>query len=237
MAYTPPVTFSNGSTVNAADVKASFDDLQAYVNGGASVGDYKTISAWAGQQHFVRPRYNGVTNTWQGVTGAATQATRGLETGRYTYANRPTSQRVDGSVEWQWIPGTVKQLVVPRSARAILLQFSFSARVYGDGTVNSGAGYGSPFVHVRGFLTGGSPRDVSDLQGLADLDPLTEHQLQIEVAGSYFSSPKQRRDHQSGYKLVENKPAGVYTVGLAQQSNVPRVRIWRWSVTAEAWMV
>ena len=233
MSYSPPNIFVNGSPVVAEDVQGNLSAMRDYVNAGAVAGDLKTSAAWANQQHFVRPTYDGVRDVWEGPTGFTAQAQRPLSTGRYSYAQRATSTRQSGSGTWRWLPGTAKELVVPRGARAVLLQFSFSGVCVTDSTVATGTTFGFPGVDVRAFLS--TPAAL----GPAFTDSLTEHLLQVEDARSAaeVSSPITRRGHHSGFILLENLSAQVLTMGLAAKGTLPKGRIWRWSVTAEGWMV
>ena len=244
MSYTPPSTFVSGQVIAAADVQGNIDAMQSYANGGIISGDLASTT-WCQQQHIVAPEYNPTKSTLQAVSGAVSEAERPTFTGRYSYAQRATSNQLSGVTAWQWVPGTVQQFIVPRSARAILLQFDFSGTTgaYGTADVNGGIGkFGHPTTKIRAFLTAADLRDIGQLNGLSDLSQFTEHQAQISAKASngpldeshsYFS----RRDHHSGFILKENVGAGVYTLGLATQSTNPNFRVKRWNVVAEAWMV
>lgn len=244
MSYTPPVTFVSGNIIAAADLQNNTDAIQSYANGGVTSGDLAT-SAWCEQQYIVAPEYNATTATLQAVSGAVSEAERPSFTGRYSYAMRATSNQLDGIAAWQWVPGTVQQFILPRSARAILLQFHCGGTtgVYSRSDVNTGSGkFGDPVTKLRAFLTAQDIEDIGELNGLSDLSQFTEHQVQIEAnanngAFDESHSPRARRDHYSGVILKENVGAGVYTFGLAAQSTNPKFRMWRWNVVAEAWMV
>lgn len=244
MSYTPPNTFVSGQVIAAADVQGNIDALQAYANGGVVQADLAN-TAWCQQEHIVAPEFNPVTNTLQAVSGAVSQAGRPTFTGRYTYAMRATSNTMADVEAYQWVPGTTQQIVVPRFARAILLQFCFGGTtdIYQNADVAAGVGkFGSPQTVVRAFLTSGDITDIQDLVGLSSLDQFTEHEVQILAKADSGSlneshSANARRDHYSGFMLLENVTAGVYTFGLAAKSTNPKLRIFRWNVVAEAWMV
>lgn len=244
MSYTPTTTFVSGNVIAAADLQGNIDGMQSYANGGVVPGDL-LASTWCEQQHVVAPEYNATTATLQAVSGSTSEAERPTFTGRYSYAQRATSNQGVGVTVWQWVPGTVQQFVVPRSARAILLQFGCAGTTggYENADVAGGiAGFGQPVTKLRAFLTSMDLQDISDLNGLGDLSMFTEHQVQIEAPANVSTQNKSfskqaRRDHYSGFILQENLGPGVYTLGLATQSTNPKFRMWRWNVVAEAWMV
>ena len=243
MSFTPTNTFVPGTTVLGADVQKNLEDLQAYNNGGVSSADMAT-SAWCRQQHVVRPAYRPITSTLQCVSGSVSEAARPRDVSRYTYVQRATSERATGSQSWQFIPGTLRQIIVPRGARAMLLQYGFSGTTGPeDSTYAAGAAlYGAPQATVRAFMTVAPIDSVSDLVGLSDLDSFTEHiippeQSSVVTTHNTIRAGKARRDHHSGFKLFTNAAPGTYTVGLAGTGSLPKLRIWRWNVVAEAWMV
>lgn len=237
MSYVPPVTFAPGTTILASGVQANLDAMQEYNNGGVIAADLRTSAPWVAQQHMVRPTYDGVRRVWEGVSGISAASGRAEVVGRYTYAMRATSSPSSTSAVWQFVPGTAKLLIVPRSLRTLHLQYSFSGKTASDSTVAAaGAAFGSPVTKVRAFMATGKVRDVADLVGLGSLSLFQEHQLQIEDDQD-VGDGRLRRGHQSGFKLLTNVAAGVYTVGLAAQSTCPKTRVWRWSVCAEGWMV
>lgn len=244
MSYSPPNTFVSGTVIAASDVQGNTDAIQAYANGGIISGDLAS-TAWCEQQHVVAPEYNATTSTLQAVSGSVSEAERPRFTGRYSYAQRATSNQIAGIEAWQWVPGTVQQFIVPRSARAILLQFDFGGTTakYTNADVAGGiAKFGQPVTVFRAFLTSSDIEDIGDLTGLSDLSQFTEHRVQVEAEANNGAldeshSARARRDHYSGFILKENVPAGVYTFGLAAKSTNPKFRVWRWNVLAEAWMV
>lgn len=244
MSYTPPNTFVSGQVIAATDVQGNIDALQSYANGGVVSSDLASTN-WCQQQHVVAPQYSPVSSTLQAVSGAVGESERPIFTGRYTYAMRATSNQTANITAYQWVPGTTTQIVVPRKVRAILLQFDFSGTTstFTRADVNAGISkFGNPVTIVRAFLTSQRLDDIGQLNGFTDLDPFTEHRIQIEANAGVNTqnssfSPKARRDHQSGFILKEDVAAGVYTFGLATQSTNPKLRIWRWNVVAEAWMV
>lgn len=244
MSYSPPATFVSGNIIAAADVQNNTDAIQSYANGGVVSGDLAN-SAWCEQQHIVAPEYNATTSTLQSVSGAVSESGRPTFTGRYSYAMRATSNQFADITAWQWVPGTVQQFILPRSARAILLQFHCGGTTseYTNGDVAGGISqFGAPVTILRAFLTATDLEDIGDLNGLSDLSQFTEHRVQIEAKANNGAldeshSAKARRDHYSGVVLKENVNAGVYTFGLAAQSTNPKFRMWRWNVVAEAWMV
>lgn len=233
MAYSPPNVFVNGSVAQAADLQENLDAVRDYGNGGVVAGDLRTSSPWLAQQHFVRPRFDPVRDLWRGVTGFVSHTQRPLEVGRYTYVQRATSTREGSAGDWTWLPGTAKELVIPRAMRACLLQYSFGGVCVTDSTVATGTTYGFPGVDVRAFVaplgqTGPSLTNAS-----------TEHLLQVEDARSAaeVSSAITRRGHHSGFILLENLAAQTLVMGLAGRGTLPKGRIWRWSVTVEGWVV
>ena len=244
MSYSPPVTFVSGNIIAAADVQSNTDAIQAYANGGIVSTDLSN-STWCEQQHIVAPEYNATTSTLQSVSGAVSESERPTFTGRYSYAMRATSNQLLDVTAWQWVPGTVQQFILPRSARAVLLQFHCGGTTeeFTTSDVSNGiAQFGLPVTILRAFLTNTELEDIGNLNGLVDLSQYTEHRVQIEARANSGTlntshSPKARRDHYSGVILHENVPAGVYTFGLATQSTNPKFRMWRWNVVAEAWMV
>lgn len=245
MSYTPPNTFVAGTAISAADVQGNIDAIQDYANDQIPSGDL-AATAWCRQQHIVSPEYNPTTQTIQMVSGSVSESERPRFTSRYTYAQRVNSNSAGAVTAWQWVPGTVQQFIVPRSARALFLQFQFSGTT---GVLNrtnitpAVAQYGQPVTIVRAFLTASKLEDIGQLNGLGDLDQFTEHRIQPEAernSGTPLDesfSAKASRDHHSGCILKENVGAGVYTFGLATQSTHPKFRIWRWNVVTEAWMV
>jgi hypothetical protein len=244
VSYSPPVTFVSGNIIAAAHVQNNTDAIQSYANGGVVSGDLAN-STWCEQQHIVAPEYNATTATLQSVSGAVSESERPTFTGRYSYAMRATSNQFADITAWQWVPGTVQQFILPRSARAILLQFHCGGTTseYTNSDVAGGIlQFGEPVTILRAFLTATDLEDIGDLNGLSDLSQFTEHRVQIEAKASNGTldeshSAKARRDHYSGVILKENVNAGVYTFGLATQSTNPKFRMWRWNVVAEAWMV
>ena len=205
MSYTPTTTFVSGNVIAAADLQGNIDGMQSYANGGVVPGDL-LASTWCEQQHVVAPEYNATTATLQAVSGSTSEAERPTFTGRYSYAQRATSNQGVGVTVWQWVPGTVQQFVVPRSARAILLQFGCAGTTggYENADVAGGiAGFGQPVTKLRAFLTSMDLQDISDLNGLGDLSMFTEHQVQIEAPANVSTQNKSfskqaRRDHYSG---------------------------------------
>ena len=247
MSYTPPNTFVAGAAINAADVQGNIDAIQDYANDRIPSGDL-AATAWCKQQHIVSPEHNPTTQTTQMVSGSISEAERPRFTSRYTYAQRANSNTGTGIGAWQWVPGTVQQFVVPRSARALLLQFQFSGTTSVLNRTNITAGtakFGEPVTIVRAFLTPGNISDLSSLNTTGYLSTFTEHRIQPETRrGTPVGTPldcsncaRASRDHHSGRLLQENVSANVYTFGLATQSTHPKFRIWRWNVVTEAWMV
>ena len=141
MSYAPTTTFVSGTVIAAADLQGNIDGMQSYANGGVVPGDL-LASTWCEQQHVVAPEYNATTATLQAVSGSVSEAERPTFTGRYSYAQRATSNQIAGITAWQWVPGTVQQFIIPRGARAILLQFDCAGTTdtYGAADVQGGSG-------------------------------------------------------------------------------------------------
>jgi hypothetical protein len=232
MSYTPPHTFSAGTSIQAAILQENLQEIQEYANGGVIAGDLST-SPWVEQQHIVRPSYESATRTFTAVSGVSSAAGRGKFLGRYTYVQRATSTRNEDVSVWQFIPGTFSRIELPRAPKAMLVQFSFSGTTPTDSTVATGTSYGFPGSDVRMVLFPGDITDPSDLQSP---DLFTEHLLQVED-GQSIGVGVGRRDHQSGFALIEGVGNTLWSIGLVGRSTMPNTRIWRWNVAIESWMV
>lgn len=233
MSYTPPNTFTSATVVQAALVQENLAEMQAYANGGVVAGDLST-AVWAETQHIVRPSYEGATQTLTAVSGTSSAAGRGEFVGRYTYVQRATSTRNDDVSVWQFIPGTWKEIELPRAPKALLVQFSFSGTTPSDATVATGTGMGFPGTDVSLVMFPGRVDDTSDIQSPS---LMAEHRLQAEDDADIGADGQARRDHQSGFQLVEGVGNTLWSIGLVGRSTMPNTRIWRWSVAIESWTV
>lgn len=232
MSYTPPHTFSSGTSIQAAILQENLQEMQEYANGGVIAGDLAT-SAWAEQQHIVRPSYESATRTFTAVSGVSTAAGRGEFLGRYTYVQRATSTRNEDVSVYQFIPGTFSRVELPRIPKALFIQFSFSGTTPTDSTVSTTTDYGFPGSDVRLLVY---PGEITDGSNLQSPELLTEHLLQVED-GQSIGVGAARRDHQSGFHMIANPGNRLFSIGLVGKSTMPNTRIWRWNVAIESWMV
>lgn len=233
MSYSPPHTFSSGTIIQASQVQQNLEAMQAYGNGGVVSGDLAT-APWVETQHIVRPSFEATTRTLTAVSGVSSAAGRGEFANRFTYAQRATSKRTDDIAVWQFVPGTWREIELPRAPKAMLVQFSFGATTPSDSTVTTGTAMGFPGTDVSLVLFPGRVDSTSDIQSPS---LMAEHRLQVEDNNGIGSSGVTRRDHQSGFELIQGVGNTLWSIGLVGRSTMPNTRIWRWSVVIEAWTV
>jgi hypothetical protein len=93
---------------------------------------------------------------------------------------------------------------------------------------------GFPGTDVSLVLFPGRVDSTSDIQSPS---LMAEHRLQVEDNNGIGSDGVTRRDHQSGFELIQGVGNTLWSIGLVGRSTMPNTRIWRWSVVIEAWTV
>ena len=68
MAYTPPTTFADGTTLTAANLEGNSQALRVYLHQGIIAGDFEA-SKWIDTRHIQAPVYDAIKGLQHGVTG------------------------------------------------------------------------------------------------------------------------------------------------------------------------
>lgn len=68
MAYTPPNTFVDGTTLASADIQGNEDALKVYLHRGIASGDFESAK-WIETRHIQPPTYESFSGIQHGVTG------------------------------------------------------------------------------------------------------------------------------------------------------------------------
>jgi len=107
-----PNTFVPGTPIEADKVHENLTAVRKWVNGGMVSGDLATAPAWLDRQHIVRPRYDGITNTFYFVSsilgGQQYGTTPTFAIPRQTYVDMATTDpnAVYAVENYKTVPGT-----------------------------------------------------------------------------------------------------------------------------------
>lgn len=107
MAYTPPVTFTNGTILVAGDLQNNDNALRVYLHEDITSADLQQ-SQWINTQHIQPPSYSPIAGVQHGVTGHQGGQWAGGTTAAFTFATSYLTggARTVSHAKWEVIPGT-----------------------------------------------------------------------------------------------------------------------------------
>jgi hypothetical protein len=107
MAYSPPVTFTAGTVLTAADLQSNDDALRVYLHEDISTADLQT-AAWVDTRHVQPPSYSPILGVQSGVTGFQGSQWAGGVKAAFTFCSSFVTggARDLDTAQWMVIPGT-----------------------------------------------------------------------------------------------------------------------------------
>jgi len=237
MAYTPPNTFADGTTLVAAELEGNLQALRAYLHRSVLSGDIET-SKWIDTRHVQPPDYDAFTGLQHGVTGyqggqwaGGTQIRLQFATKYLSGNGRPESETFHA------IPQSAVSLAL-RQPAFCLFHYWFELE---NGRDSSTAAYQLPVAERRVFVvpyTGVGPFESGD--AYAHRARVQETRNVNESLGSSYPIGLDRPfvlaggygAKQGTFALSRDSP-GTITFGLAAQSLTDRCGIVNWGFAAE----
>ena len=238
MAYSAPTTFSDGTTLLAAEVEGNFDALRVYLHEGIVAGDFESAK-WIQTRHIQPPDFQPFTGVQHGVTGHQGGQWAGGVNIRMTFATKFLTGNGQQDVNtFANIPNTSFTLDIRRSA-SVLFHYWFELE---SGNDNSVAAY-----------------QVAQAERAVFIAPWFDS---IDTAYSTYRHAAQETRNQN-YAIANNFPNGVSETfvqgggygakqgtiyktanassrlrfGLASHSRVDRVGIVNWGIAAEVFYI
>jgi hypothetical protein len=230
MAYAPPNTFVNGTTLQSVDVQGNTDALRVYLHENIANSDL-LASQFVDRRHIQPPTFDPIRGLQHGVSGWQGGQWSGGVGVRCTFTTSSiTGRRYTGAEEWVNLPGTGLTLDVRAPATCLFHYFweieagpDEGAR--GPGT-NARYAYVAPFVGNVGLTISSASQEVVNnfggwVPGVAD--------------------PKGARNpynwtgygQHDGVHLHTASGPQQYTVGLSTLSFIRRSVVINWGIAVE----
>lgn len=233
MAYTPPNTFSNGTTLTSADVEGNFDALRIYLHENIAAGDFEA-STWIERRHIQPPTYQSYTGIQHGVSGHQGGQWAGSANIRLTFATKFLTGNGQPTVNtFHHIPNTSFTLDI-RRAGTMLFHYWFEVEAGND---NSTASYQVAEADRTVFVApwiGSVDSAFSTYRARAQE---TRNQA-YPIANAYPNGISETFVQGGGYgskqgTLVASTSLGRVSFGLAAHSRIDRVGVVNWGIAAE----
>lgn len=236
MAYSPPVTFTNGTPLDAADLLSNDDALRAYLHEGVANGDLRTSARWVETRHIQQPNYEPVAGLQTGVSGTSGGHTSGGPRTRLTFVSSfIAGTGRGGDPQWAMVPETSLELDTRRSGRA-LYHWSLEAWVGPDDvptSTNPTASdarrvYLAPAVVRGGVITPSTSRAQEVRQN-------QDNWLTASPGGAEYPFNLSGYGLRAGTHLVTFGTGERLSIGLALYSQVMSSVVFNWSIAVEAY--
>lgn len=213
-----PVTFTDGTSITAADMGLNLDTIGKWANGGITGSDLSNTT-WVERKHLVRPSWDGISTTWHFmsclVSGQAfSPATSSYSTSRYSYTNYQTQGASSLST---CIPSTGFSFRLPRTA-IVIYQFSGNVITNYDSTRPSGN------TQIRVII---------DRLGIAPIIPSAPILYATADTSSGVSGLTFMPRNPLECSVVQTMSAGDHTVELVADSSATKTMLVAWTISLE----
>lgn len=233
MAYSPPNTFANGTTLTSAALEGNAEALRVYLHTSVAAGDLQAAQ-WIQTRHIQPPEvlpFQGVQHGVSGYQGGQWAGGAGI---RLTFATKFQTGNGQPNINtFQYIPNTAFQLNI-RRAGTLVFHYWWEAEVGQD---NSTASYQVTQAARSVFIApwigristafsayrGHAQEQRNNEYGIANAYPIGVAETYVQ-GGGYASK--------SG-TIVYDTALGTTSFGLAAHSQVDRVGIVNWGVNVE----
>jgi hypothetical protein len=232
MAYTPPNTLTNGTTLTASDLQGNFEALRVYLHSGIVQADIDS-SKWIDTRHVQPPVYEPFSGIQHGVTGHQGGQWAGGENIRLTFCTKfLTGGGVQGSNDtWRVIPNTAIRIETRREAKLVFHYWYELECGPDDSTGGQQVASGDRLVWVAPYIG----------EGVALKQTTAAQESQNHQEGwntSYPIGADKPYPVCGGYgqrdgTVVYNAPLGSTTIGLCQYSQIDRVAVVNWGIAIE----
>jgi len=231
MAYTPPNTFTPGTTLLSSEVQQNQDDLRIYLHNGISASDVENVQ-WIDTRHVQPPLYEPYSGVQHGVTGHQggqdySDAVRMNFCTRFLTGNGYP----DAANDWRRLPNTTFQIQIRRAA-TVAYHFWWELEAGADGSLDSRLpALGSRYVYIAPYVGNPSLKQLVAAQEVHN----NPNGLNASIPyGPLRPHPFSASAHQTSGTTITNASIGTTTVGLAFYSQIDRVAVLRWGVAIEA---
>lgn len=227
MAYTPPNTFTTGTTLEAADLQGNLDALRIYTHDGIVAGD--VVSNVADTRHVQAPYLVPAQGLQHGVTGWQGSQWPGSTTARVSFVSSFLAGQTLGG-RWHEVQDTAFQVAIRHSATVL---FHWWAEVQGgpDSAAVGATAAEDRFAWIAPYVSNPSLVVKSSAQECANA-----------YDGFHAGAPEGGNrvytilgEGQLAGTHLTTHPGGILTVGLASTSSIDRAAVINWGVTIEAW--
>lgn len=236
MAYTPPTTFVDGTTLQASGLLANDDALRDYLHEGVANADLRTSARWVETRHIQQPSFEPFSGLQHGVSGWQGGHNSGGPRVKYTFTTSFLAGTSRSTLaQWVPVPETYLELDTRRSGK-VLFHWHLEQWVGPDevtSIVNPTAQddrrvYLAPCVSRGGIITPSTDRAQEKRQNVDGFVSPTG-------AGAEFPYNLTGYGLHSGTHLVTFGTGERVAVGLAFWSSVSQSLIFNWSIAVEAW--
>ena len=238
MAYVKPNTFSDGTTLLAAEVQGNVDALRIYLHEGIVQADLLN-SQWVDTRHVQPPRFDPLTGLQHGVTGQqGGQWSGALVRLQFSTSYVTGNGFASSAGDWRRLPNTTFDIDVRRNAK-ILMHWSVEMEG-GPDDVPAVSGrtpaIGARYSYVCPYV------GTMDLAGRNNYDP-----QEIKNNANGFRSgtpfgPDRPYSACNGYGRRTGVKARTLTagadvtpIGLCTWSQIDRSVVINWSIALEVW--
>jgi hypothetical protein len=227
MPYTPPNTFTTGTTLEAADLQGNLDALRIYTHDGIIAGD--VAAGVVDTRHIQAPYLVPAQGLQHGVTGWQGSQWPGSTTARVSFVSRFLAGENLGG-RWTEIQDTAFQVSI--RAPATILFHWWTEVQGGPDTAAVGAtatedrfAWIAPYVANVSLVAKSAAQEcANNYDGFNPGSPEGAERVytilgESQMAGTYLTT----------------SPGGTVTVGLAATGSIDRAAVINWGVTIEAW--
>ncbi len=232
MAYTPPVTFSAGTVLTAADVQSCQDDLRVYLHSGIVSGDIDP-GTWIGTRHVQPPVFEPYSGVQHGVTGHQGGQRAAGDGARLTFCTRflTGNGAASASGDWKRVPSTSFQVDIRRAATVAYHYWWEVECGPDDGASTQLPAIADRLVWIAPYV--GNP----SLKQLTAAQEAQNNPNGLRSSVPYGAS----RPHtfsasycQTSGTVVSSASLGTTTVGLCFYSQIDRAAVVNWGISIEA---
>lgn len=232
MAYTPINTFTNGTILEAADIRENNDELQAYLSTGIAVSDLATDN-WVDTKHIMRGTFSPYENKMLFVSGSNTVQSYYVPNDPPSYLSKYNTKRQSSATNYprSFIPQTSMYIEIPRDSSLVLIEYDVWTA-----SDDSGSGsYNMSEFNIAWKATDLTLDDINNNAGIQGrtLGYATEERDSTAITGGWAQRALSRPYH--GFFVVDGVDAGIYTAALIGRSEYPKCALFSWQMSIEVW--
>jgi len=237
MSYSPPNTFTDGTTLTSAALEGNSQALRVYLHNSIVAGDVQN-STWIQTRHVQPPTFEPFAGVQHGVSGHQGGQWAGGVNARLTFATKYTTGggRPATSI-FERLSNTSFQIDIVQPNSIVLFHHWYEAEIGPDYSTNGG----QVTTEEDRLVWIGAHIGKTELVGSSTLAGLQEAQnLQDSWNGTYPIGAIKSMPYTGGYAsrdgtLMDFKGAGTYTYGLIYHSQVDRVALVNWGIAIEVY--